>query len=42
MNEIDWPDLAAGTGLLESLDAAGADGRVGEDAAPAEARGEHA
>lgn len=25
MNAIDWPDLAAGTGVLESLDAAGAD-----------------
>ena len=33
MNAFDWPDLAAGTGILESLDAAGADCRVAAGAA---------
>ncbi|HVI25016.1 MAG TPA: hypothetical protein VM576_02300 [Xanthomonadaceae bacterium] len=35
MNAIDWPDLVAGTGILESLDAAGADCRVPAHAATA-------
>ena len=34
MNAFDWPDLAAGTGVLESLDAAGADCRVVAGTAP--------
>ena len=38
MNAFDWPDLAAGTGILESLDAAGADCCVPAVAALREAR----
>ncbi|HET6434750.1 MAG TPA: DUF2249 domain-containing protein [Xanthomonadaceae bacterium] len=34
MNAFDWPDLAAGIGVLESLDAAGADCRVVAGEAP--------
>jgi hypothetical protein len=38
MNAFEWPDLAAGTGILESLDAAGADCRVAAGAASRDAR----